>query len=1188
MGIKRARAGDGARGTIFAIAALVAAFAGFDRPAVGDSLPEDWAAHLEWRSIGPANMSGRIVDLAVYEADPSIWWAATASGGLLKTTNNGATFTHQFDSEKVVSIGDVAVAQSNPDIIWVGTGESNPRNSVSWGNGVYKSTDGGTTWTHMGLDDAFQIGRMQIHPANPDIVYVAALGRLWGPNEQRGLYKTEDGGETWKHMYFINDETGVVDVQMHPTDPDTLIIATYERQRDGFDTNDPAKRWGDGSGLYRSNDAGETWEPLMNGLPTVLLGRMGIDYSRSNPDTVYALIESDRIGSEPENAAYMGIRGENADVGARLMEVTKDAPADVAGLKVGDIIVRLDDRLIHSYAGLLTEIRRHLADESVRIEVSRERETVELEVTFAQRPETQEQGEEDQPRRRQRPAGDQNSPFRGRLGGQIENVQDQQGNDGHENGGLYKSTDGGDNWERINSVNPRPMYFSQIRVDPSDENFIYVLGVALYKSEDGGKTFSDDGAPNDVHVDHHALWVDPNDGRHMILGNDGGVYVTHDRMESFDHLNRFAIGQFYHVTTDSRVDYHVYGGLQDNGSWGAPANGRAGGTINEDWFRVGSGDGFVCRTDPNDPDLVYYESQNGGMGRVNLRTGERGFLRPRGQRGTQYRFNWNTPFILSDHNSRIFYTAGNHVFMSLDRGNDLNPISPEITPTDSGSATALSESPADPFVLYVGTDDGGLWGTDDGGVTWIDLFAPTDDDEKAAEVAENADSAETTTATDKTDNNPDAATNDPVTGVWDANAIGEMIPPDRGGFTLTLKLADDGTVTGTMDSEMNVGEISDGTFDREASRLHFRFAGQQATMTIEGVIDNDAIAGTLAIGSMFTLNFEGTRPRTPEVAADDSDATKDPAAAESATRPIATLIPDRRWVSSLEASRFTDRRVYVTLDGHRSDDDACYAFVSDDFGLTWRSLTSDLPDDAGSARVLREDRTNRDILYLGTEFGAWVSIDSGTTWTSLNTNLPTVAVHEFAQHPILDDIVVATHGRSLWVLDATMLRQLSTNIIESSEAHLFTPATARYWKPSPERGGSIRAFAGENRAGGATIEFVLPRNSGEVRLIITDATGRTVRTLDVDANPGFQRVSWDLRQRAAGNSRRRFGPRVEPGTYGIVLEVDDERLVKPLRIAGDPSHPDVVLWGDEYDERVEIEHMSDEEEGGPDTLSRIE
>ncbi|MCA9296859.1 MAG: hypothetical protein KC983_10080, partial [Phycisphaerales bacterium] len=224
------------------------------------------------------------------------------------------------------------------------------------------------------------------------------------------------------------------------------------------------------------------------------------------------------------------------------------------------------------------------------------------------------------------------------------------------------------------------------------------------------------------------------------------------------------------------------------------------------------------------------------------------------------------------------------------------------------------------------------------------------------------------------------------------------------------------------------------------------------------------------------------------------------------------------------------------------------------------------------------------------EFGAWVSIDAGATWTSLtaNTNLPTVAVHEFAQHPILDDIVVATHGRSLWVLDATLLRQLTTDVMNSNDAHLFTPATARYWQPSPERGGNIRAFTGARQPSGAAIEFVLPRSAGEVRLLVTDATGKTLRILDVDSRPGFQRVNWDLRRRATGNSRRRFGPRVEPGTYGIVLEVDDERLVQPLRITGDPSNPDVVLWGQEFDERVEIEHMFDEEEGAVEPISRIE
>ena len=245
-----------------------------------DGLPVEWAKSLSWRPIGPANMGGRITSIAVNESDPCMWWIATASGGLLKTVNNGISFEHQFDHESTVSIGDVAVSQSDPDIVWVGTGESNPRNSVSWGDGVYKSTDGGKTWKNMGLRETFQTGRIVVHPTNPDIVYVGALGRLYGPNEERGLYKTEDGGETWTKVLHVDDKTGIIELRMHPGNPDTLLAATYERKRDGFDTNDPAVKYGEGSGLYKTTDGGKSWKHITEGLPTVKLGRIGIDYYR--------------------------------------------------------------------------------------------------------------------------------------------------------------------------------------------------------------------------------------------------------------------------------------------------------------------------------------------------------------------------------------------------------------------------------------------------------------------------------------------------------------------------------------------------------------------------------------------------------------------------------------------------------------------------------------------------------------------------------------------------------------------------------------------------------------------------------------------------------------------------------------------------------------------------------------------
>ena len=1154
-------------------------------PAV--TLDSKWTQALNWRSIGPAGMGGRIVDFTVVDSDPNTYWVAAASGGLLKTTNNGTTFVHQFDREATVSIGCVCVAPSDPNVVWVGTGENNPRNSVSYGDGVYKSTDGGKTWKNMGLGKSFQIGRIVIHRTNPDIVYVGALGRLYGSNEERGLYKTTDGGKTWERVLYVDDKTGVIDMRMHPTDSDTLLVAMWERQRDGYDSHpgggmedgfdsyDPIKKWGAGAGIYKTTDGGKNWHKLAKGLPTNKMGRIGLDYYRKNPNTVFAIIDCEKIGmgtppktgqniyvdvfgedaegglrlvrvreggpsakaglqvgdvvqsiddrviaaSEQlfdairahkvgdkikykvlregatveitvtlerrpdvtgnEGNVYLGIMGEDAEKGARVTRVVEGAPADKAGLKVGDIIESIGGRPVENYNQLLDETRTRKPGDKVKFQIRRDDKNQELEVTLAERPAAR--GTRGGGGSAEGPGGPSKTRPSGYMyAGQMENVQDEQGPNSFEYGGIYKSTDGGESWQRINSLNPRPMYFSQVRVDPSDDKFLYVCGVSLYRSSDGGKTFKPDAGRN-VHADQHAMWIDPRDGRHMLVGCDGGFYVSYDRAANWDHLNTMAIGQFYHVAICPKQPYYVAGGLQDNGSWCGPTVSLDGaGPINEDWISIGGGDGFVCRVDPNEPDVIYSESQGGMISRRNTRTGVFAPIRPARPDGAPpYRFNWNAPFILSSHNSRIFYCGGNYIFRSVDRGDNLQVFSPEITLTKQGSATAIAESPKNPDLLYAGTDDGALWITKDGGKNWSEI-------------------------------------------------------------------------------SKNVG------------------------------------------------------------------------------------LTGSRWVATIEPSRFAEGRAYVVFDGHRSDDDQPLPYVTEDFGKTWKSLKANLP--WGSTRCLREDLVNPNLLYLGTEFGAWCSLDRGKSWSKLGGNLPTVAVHEFALHPTTGEVVAATHGRSLWVLDISALRQLRPENLADKPA-LYEPTAIVRWRGEPMRGGTNRRFIGQNPQRGAQFYYSLPKKADKIELKVVDIAGTTLRELPVASKePGLYRVTWDLRpgtrpgngpiaaslatrggrRTAAQNAGERgargadpdasprsaepaanagnqagaepagdrprgggFGGRgagmlsLGPGTYRVVLTVDGKEYGQNLHVEADPVVTDAVAGIDEpYADTREEEEEEMDQPGG--------
>ena len=484
-----------------------------------------------FRGIGPASMGGRVDDIAAVETNPYIVYIGFATGGVWKSTNNGTTFQPIFDTYSTASIGDIAIAPSDPNIVWVGTGEANNRQSSSFGDGIYKSTDAGKTFKKMGLEDSQSIARIVIDPKDPNIVYVAVLGHLFGPNKERGIYKTVDGGKTWANVKFIDEDTGFTDLVIDHSDPKTLYAASYQRRRTSWGFNGG----GPGSGLWKTVDAGKTWKKLEGGgLPEGLLGRIGIDVARSNPNILYAQME---VG------ASTGTGGEEQTAGGQAAPSPSPSPSPSATPAASPTPTPLDPK----------------------------------------------------------------KP------------------------GVWRSDDKGKTWRIVSNENNRPMYYSQIRVDPKNPENVFVGGLNFSKSTDGGKTFKSL-QPGIAHSDHHAIWIDPNNGDHLWIGNDGGLDVTYDQGATWEFVNTIPAAQFYAVAVDMRKPYYVYGGLQDNGSWGGPSQTRSlqAGITNADWYRVGGGDGFYAQSDPTDPNIVYSESQNGAMNRLDLRTGRSVSIRPRG------------------------------------------------------------------------------------------------------------------------------------------------------------------------------------------------------------------------------------------------------------------------------------------------------------------------------------------------------------------------------------------------------------------------------------------------------------------------------------------------------------------------------------------------------------------------------
>jgi photosystem II stability/assembly factor-like uncharacterized protein len=814
-----------------------------------------------WMHLGPTNISGRSTDVdVVLPKGPNYTiFVAAASGGVWRSRNEGTSWQPVFEHGPSTSIGDVTVAPSDPGIVWIGTGEANIFRSSMAGAGVFKSTDGGDTFTSMGLAGTHTIARILVHPTNPDIVYVSASGHEWTDNEDRGVYKTTDGGRTWQKIHFVNASTGAIDLVMHPTDHNTLYAATWQRVRRKW--NDPRNEAGySGTGIWKTTDGGANWRQVNEGLPAPpQRGRIGIDIARNNPDVLYAFIDNYDIARQPEAGQ-----------------------TDAYGRPAGPVI-------------------------------------------------------------------------RGAS--------------------VFRTDNGGTSWRQVSEDSPvmermsgtYGWVFGQIRVDPNDAERIYVMGLGLNLSEDGGKTFRQ---LRGMHGDHHGLFIDPANSGYLVNANDGGVYVSYDHGENWRFFVEIPAVQFFNVAHDMASPFQVYGSIQDHGSRRGVVDLSQGRTRIPavEWENAPGGEGSNHAIDPRDPDVVYSAGFYGNISRTHLSTDTRENVTPQPGEGERpFRGQWLAPFILSPHNPDVLYHGFNMLHRSMDRGSTWERISDDLTHNDPAkygdipyqTIYSIAESPLRFGLVYAGTDDGRAHVTQDGGKTWT--------------------------------------------------------------------------------------EISAG-------------------------------------------------------------------------------LPAGKFIAEIVASAYDEATVYLAQNGKRDDDFTPYLWKSTDRGRTWTSIAANIP--SGPINVVKEDPKRSNVLYLGTDLGAYVTIDGGRRWEALNAGLPTTFVHDIVIHPREDIMVAATHGRGMFALDVRPLQQLTPEIVASNAHVLVSPEPARLTDDGPAIEAAIYYWVGR---------------AGPVQLTIADGAGRAIREVQETATAGLNRYVWDLATTGAPRGGQggggRFGrqPQVQPGIYSVQL-----------------------------------------------------
>ena len=870
------------------------------------------------RNVGPVVMSGRITDLAVHNDNPRNFYVAYASGGVFKTENSGNSMEPIFDHQGTLTIGDIAISKADDDILWVGTGENNSSRSSYAGTGVYKSIDGGQSWEFVGLRGSQHIGRIITHPTNPNVAWVASMGPLYSMNDVRGVYKTTDGGQSWNKTLTPPDSTGVIDLVIHPENPDKLWATTWQRYRQAWNF----KENGEGSGIYVSNDGGQTWEKSMNGFPDEkFVGRIGIDVSKSNPDVMYAFLDNQKQSKTKR-------------------EVDEDelTQTDFVDMSTKEFL-NIDNKKLNGFLRSNGFQEKYTA-EKVKGDVRAGKYKPKALADYL---------------------GDANEAL---FDTSIEGAQ------------VYRSEDGGKSWKKVNSYELESLiytygyYFGEVRISPTDPNTLYIMGVPMLKSTDGGKTWKEMAQKQNVHVDHHAMWIDPNDSEHLLLGNDGGLYESHDGGTNFIHHNVVPVGQFYTVAVDMEEPYNIYGGLQDNGvftgsSQGSPNDGQQ-------WERIFGGDGMHVAVNPNNSDLIYTGYQFGNYFRINQEENNLTSITPDHDIGeAPYRFNWNTPVEMSNHNPEILYFGSQKINRTMDGGETWTPISPDLTkdlPNGNvpySTLTTISESPVDFSVIWAGTDDGNIQVTKDGGKTW------------------------------------------------------------------------------------------------------------------ELVSDN---------------------------------------------------LPQRRWVSEVQASPHDPGTAYASLNGYRYDEFKTYLYKTTNYGKTWSSVKGNLPEDV--ANVIAQDPVNPDILYAGLDHGTYVSFNDGDRWFLVN-NIPNVASYDMVVHPRDHELVVGTHGRSIYVMDVKPLHAVAKK--RNNTIFALSVDNVRH---SDSWGERSTPYSERNEPSVNWMYWIGDEDAqkNNVSITIKNEDEEVVKELSDEASYGFNQFTWNLLlEENQEDDKRTY---LDPGKYTITYTIN--------------------------------------------------